>query len=1061
MFNVAFTTDGKCEQKMAPGIWATGPHSHTFPSIWNKSVKELGMTRQNYSHNATASSTSKSKFKLIVALLLAGLILCLVGIVLLRILPWPPQTIAERPSTPLVLIHAPIHGSQIDISQPLIIQASAHDANNITRIELWIDGQLKIAQTRSDGITPFPLVATWQKPTTGLHTLTVRAFNSLGTRASASIQIEGVKKPDGDGDGVIDDLDNCPDIPAPSAPDGCPQQNDRDGDGVADEEDSCPDEAGWADHEGCPTPGDRDGDGVTDVEDACPDVPGEMDVEGCPDRDGDSVPDAIDEAPDEPGPADLHGAPDRDGDSVPDARDLLPEEPGPPESGGAPSGPDRDGDGASDDADPCPDEAGMPEDDFCPPPSEDPVPEEPESGDFPFGLGPGPRGELPTMPVEVEAYYFSESNDYDDLWCYVQLADNPWESHRFSPEGVRQWNIREHLGGENSVHLAIRPNEALQVALECWGINPGGHLVYLGTYQYAHPLSDWNGHELIATATGEDDSRFVGKYRICSPTCEETAMPAPVLQTMTLGPYGDGPYKLLWSWDGNEDWIDGFVLDINGAIQGSAGVIFDPSAREMDISDLIPMCGEASRFRVRAFRGAPPPADWSLTPPSNSIAWTNSHCPRTVAVTFDTLETPPHVCDPHCGPLQGRFYANDTTLLPENGRSDVLSFDTTGHGYGAYIYPDRVTSIADMFEAIEQDVANSGIGGRWDEDTYAPSTNILTVELGPRQSLTIGASIYDSDEPGSWDSGDRWIFDNSITIPHEAIHPGEYVIGSRGIHMRVQVDVLVGPEAGGPDHLPDLTITDVTTHEESGQLQVHLFNNAAALSHQDVDIALINQDSDETVTTLHWSDISIAPGESIILQTHEQIEPYNLRFILDPENAIAETNEDNNIYETPIRMHVQFTKLRWGDPCESFLTPGQVAEYYFRINIGHRSPDGETTWIAQRRYPWSGNITVDWTDWTTEDDWVLEDDADFDFQFDMPPDHKLVIYAEGYEDDPGVSMDDYAGRVDQSFGRDVNYGDSDDEYHFTSTDWHDCHDGTPLGWDINNFHIWWRIERIH
>jgi OOP family OmpA-OmpF porin len=78
---------------------------------------------------------------------------------------------------------------------------------------------------------------------------------------------------DSDGDGVSDDLDQCPDTPRGVAVDtqGCPL--DRDGDGVADYLDKCPDTARGApvDAEGCPL--DSDGDGVADYLDQCPETP--------------------------------------------------------------------------------------------------------------------------------------------------------------------------------------------------------------------------------------------------------------------------------------------------------------------------------------------------------------------------------------------------------------------------------------------------------------------------------------------------------------------------------------------------------------------------------------------------------------------------------------------------------------------------------------------------------------------------------------------------------------------------------------------------------------------
>ncbi len=112
---------------------------------------------------------------------------------------------------------------------------------------------------------------------------------------------------DRDGDGVVDDQDDCPDTPGLVALNGCP---DRDGDGISDPKDSCIDVPGVAKYHGCPVP-DRDGDGINDDEDKCPDVPGVARYQGCPipDRDGDGVNDEEDKCPDVPGTVANFGCP--------------------------------------------------------------------------------------------------------------------------------------------------------------------------------------------------------------------------------------------------------------------------------------------------------------------------------------------------------------------------------------------------------------------------------------------------------------------------------------------------------------------------------------------------------------------------------------------------------------------------------------------------------------------------------------------------------------------------------------------------------------------------------
>ncbi len=120
---------------------------------------------------------------------------------------------------------------------------------------------------------------------------------------------------DADGDGILDDVDDCPNEPEDfdgfQDEDGCPDL-DNDGDGVLDAADACPNDAedidGFQDDDGCPDP-DNDGDGILDVNDLCPNEPGKPENNGCPDpdRDGDGVPDRIDNCPDEPGTVENQG----------------------------------------------------------------------------------------------------------------------------------------------------------------------------------------------------------------------------------------------------------------------------------------------------------------------------------------------------------------------------------------------------------------------------------------------------------------------------------------------------------------------------------------------------------------------------------------------------------------------------------------------------------------------------------------------------------------------------------------------------------------------------------
>jgi hypothetical protein len=136
--------------------------------------------------------------------------------------------------------------------------------------------------------------------------------------------------PDIDGDGVQNDLDDCPEVAGNSTIDqiGCP---DSDGDGYSDDGDSFPSNPSeW---------GDGDGDGVGDNGDAFPN-----DANESADSDGDGVGDNSDAFP-----SDANESVDSDGDGVGDNGDAFPNN--------ANESADSDGDGIGDNSDAFPNDA--------------------------------------------------------------------------------------------------------------------------------------------------------------------------------------------------------------------------------------------------------------------------------------------------------------------------------------------------------------------------------------------------------------------------------------------------------------------------------------------------------------------------------------------------------------------------------------------------------------------------------------------------------------------------------------------------------------------------------
>jgi hypothetical protein len=201
--------------------------------------------------------------------------------------------------------------------------------------------------------------------------------NCPGTPSGENVNAEGCadSQNDSDGDSVSDDIDLCPDTPVGETvdADGCSgSQKDTDNDGVTDDLDECPetqdglsvDDNGCADNQK-----DSDSDGVNNDTDLCPDTPsGEtVDAQGCSDSqkdsDADGVMDNLDQCQNTPPgeTVDSEGCSstqsDSDGDTITDDFDDCPNTPSGEsvdDNGCSDSQKDADNDGVTDDNDQCP-----------------------------------------------------------------------------------------------------------------------------------------------------------------------------------------------------------------------------------------------------------------------------------------------------------------------------------------------------------------------------------------------------------------------------------------------------------------------------------------------------------------------------------------------------------------------------------------------------------------------------------------------------------------------------------------------------------------------------------
>lgn len=100
---------------------------------------------------------------------------------------------------PEVVITGPLNNAQVQVGQPVTIQATASDVVGIQRMELWVSG-LKISEAVSPAQGQSTLTASfqWTPEAPGSYTLEIRAYNQEGMlNAPAMVTVSAVAAPAG------------------------------------------------------------------------------------------------------------------------------------------------------------------------------------------------------------------------------------------------------------------------------------------------------------------------------------------------------------------------------------------------------------------------------------------------------------------------------------------------------------------------------------------------------------------------------------------------------------------------------------------------------------------------------------------------------------------------------------------------------------------------------------------------------------------------------------------------------------------------------------------------
>jgi hypothetical protein len=102
------------------------------------------------------------------------------------------RALEERP---LVLIHSPLHLEAFEVSDGLLVHATARSESGISRIELWADGEYVAARENPETgpVSLLVFTAGYQPATLGSHTLVVRATSAGGVDGQSTVAIHVVE----------------------------------------------------------------------------------------------------------------------------------------------------------------------------------------------------------------------------------------------------------------------------------------------------------------------------------------------------------------------------------------------------------------------------------------------------------------------------------------------------------------------------------------------------------------------------------------------------------------------------------------------------------------------------------------------------------------------------------------------------------------------------------------------------------------------------------------------------------------------------------------------------
>ncbi|OGO09707.1 MAG: hypothetical protein A2Z66_12125 [Chloroflexi bacterium RBG_13_66_10] len=123
-------------------------------------------------------------------LLIAVAVAVVIIVVIVGIALW--AALREKPvEGPAVTIRSPQDGDRVPLAGVTNVYSTARDGERlVTRLELWVDGELMETDAREQGAALLSVGQGWQPAAEGPHVIVVRAFNKEGGQGQASVRVE-------------------------------------------------------------------------------------------------------------------------------------------------------------------------------------------------------------------------------------------------------------------------------------------------------------------------------------------------------------------------------------------------------------------------------------------------------------------------------------------------------------------------------------------------------------------------------------------------------------------------------------------------------------------------------------------------------------------------------------------------------------------------------------------------------------------------------------------------------------------------------------------------------